>query len=199
MTQKSKISNFINLGYISFPYGLKGWLTFKVLDPELSILPSLNEWYLSDPHIENRYPLPVYYKVLQVSSKGKKLTVKLQGVNDRTQAENLKGYQICIPRDSFPKTNKDEYYFIDLIGCAFYGMDDKKLVQIGFVKDVLDNGAHALLKIVCQKDMYQSKNNQFIFNSKNSSFEMLVPFVNAYISSVNIKSRRIDSIWSVHF
>ena len=81
------------------------------------------------------------------------------------------GCEVAIPRDQFPKIdkdNKDEFYWIDLI--------DKKVVntqgqELGIVKRMMDNGVQSILCIHPQEDTALSD-------------EILIPFTSTYIIKV---------------
>ena len=67
------------------------------------------------------------------------------GVNDRNQAEALRGLKLYIPRARLPAPAPDEYYHADLIGLAAV---DAAGAVLGSVKDVLNFGAGDILEIV---------------------------------------------------
>ena len=64
---------------------------------------------------------------------------------------------------------------------------------IGVVDEVFDNGAHAVLKVLCQRE--GADGPEAILNAKGKPADMLVPFVRAHILSVDLAARRIDSDW----
>ena len=66
------------------------------------------------------------------------------GVEDRNQAEALRGLKLYIDRDVLPETDEDEYYLADLVGLAVETPEGERLGQ---VKAVNDFGAGDLLEI----------------------------------------------------
>jgi 16S rRNA processing protein RimM len=46
----------------------------------------------------------------------KGLLLKLEGVDDRDQAEALRGTRLCVPREELPALEEGEYYLCDLVG-----------------------------------------------------------------------------------
>ncbi|EHK64845.1 16S rRNA-processing protein RimM [Achromobacter arsenitoxydans SY8] len=122
---------------------------------------------------------------------------QLQGIADRDQAEALRGFSVQAPRGSFPAPEEDEYYWVDLIGCALYTSANGEPALIGVVGEVLDNGAHAVLKVLLQKA--GAEGPESILDAKGRPAEMLVPFVRAHIHAVDLAARRIDSDWPVEF
>jgi 16S rRNA processing protein RimM len=121
------------------------------------------------------------------------LVAQLQGVVARDQAQALRGSLLWVPRASFPTPAQDEYYWVDLIGCALYTHAQGVSARIGRVEEVLDNGAHAVLKVLRQG--VGPLGVQTLVDAKGRPIEILVPFVRAYIDAVDINARRIDSTW----
>ena len=82
---------------------------------------------------------------LKVTSETKDaVMVRLEGVNDRTQAEALKGARFYVPRESLPAAEEDEYYLADLIGLVAERADGAVL---GKVKAVHDFGAGVSIEL----------------------------------------------------
>lgn len=61
--------------------------------------------------------------------------------------EALKGTNLHVPREALPEPDIDEFYVIDLIGCAVIHEDGRAL---GKVRNVPDFGAGSLLEITPQ-------------------------------------------------
>lgn len=69
---------------------------------------------------------------------------EIEGYNDRTAAETLRGTRLYIDRDALPDLDDDEHYYIDLIGMECV---DEAGKTIGTVIDVTNFGASDLLDI----------------------------------------------------
>ncbi len=182
--------DLICLGQIIAAYGIKGWVKIKSYSLRSHVLLSTTEWWLTNNNISKTY-LPVLYKVFSVKKSGKILIANLENVLDRNQAHKLRGLNIQVSRCYFPKLPSNEYYLVDLIGCAFYGnVKNSSNIYIGLVQEILDNSSNILLKIICQKSSKQNR---------KGITEILVPFVKTYIYSVDLTNRRIESNWFVDF
>ena len=72
------------------------------------------------------------------------VTAKLDGVEDRNQAEALKGAKLYIERGALPEAEEDEFYIADLIGLE---ARDASGAVIGRIKAAQDFGAGDLLEI----------------------------------------------------
>ncbi|MDD2917403.1 ribosome maturation factor RimM [Rhodoferax sp.] len=173
----------IEVGRILDAWGIKGW--FKVLpysaDPEA--LFSSRIWFL----------LPTEKGVETFSGVGK-LRIKeakihsdmvvacAHGIDDRNAADSLRGARIFIARSSFPSAQKDEYYWVDLIGLDVINREG---VSLGHVRDLLTTGPQTVLVIDQVRD--------------GKTVEIMIPFVAVYIDDVNLGERRILVDWQADY
>jgi 16S rRNA processing protein RimM len=141
----------------------------------------------------------VAHRVVAVRSQGSNLVAQLGSIDDRDVAEGMRGMSICVSRSTFPKADDDEYYWIDLIGCRLYGDRDGASVLIGEVAEVVDNGAHGVLKVTTGALTEDGAVFEPTLDPKGRPVETLVPFVGAHIQNVDLEARRIDSDWPVDF
>jgi 16S rRNA processing protein RimM len=70
---------------------------------------------------------------------------RLSGVEDRSQAEALRGVQLHLPRSALPQTEAEEYYHADLIGLEAVLGDG---TSVGRVRAIHDFGAGDTLELV---------------------------------------------------
>jgi 16S rRNA processing protein RimM len=154
------------------------------------------------------------YAVKAARHHGSHIVAQLDGIDDRDQAEALRGMGVCVSRSVFPAPGEDEYYWVDLIGCTVFGDDNGAAALLGVVDEVLDNGAHAVLKVLRQRDPGQGQcaaasgpsqgsqagqGAELMLDPKGRPLEVLVPFVQAHIRAVDLANRRIDSDWPLDF
>lgn len=140
MTMPAQHARLVCLGVISGSRGLKGEVRIKSFteDPEAIG----NYGPLSDKSGKQTFE----FKVVG-SAKGQ-LIARIDGVNDRSAADALKGTELYIERDALPAPEADEFYHQDLIGLRVKlkdGTADDG--DIGTVKSVEDYGAGTLLEI----------------------------------------------------
>jgi 16S rRNA processing protein RimM len=97
---------------------------------------------------------------------------RLEGVGDRSAAEQLTNVRLFVPRDRLPPIEEEEtFYHADLVGLAAVTMDG---VPLGTVTAVLNFGAGDLIEI------------------KPASGEpMLVPFTDTAVPEIDIAGGRI--------
>jgi len=194
--------DLVELGRVSGAYGVKGWVKVQPHSAQADVLRRAGSWWLTRPAPETARgvvaSVPHAYRVLQARPQGATVVAQLDGIADRDQAEALRGCAVWVPRGEFPATAADEYYWVDLIGCAFYTDAEGEPARVGTVEDVLDNGAHAILRVVLQRPS-ESGEPEPRRDAKGRPLEMLVPFVRAHILAVDLSARRIDSNWPTEF
>jgi len=72
------------------------------------------------------------------------LIARLPGIEDRDQAEALRGLRLYLPRSALPQPEAEEYYHADLIGLSAVDRDGS---PVGVVTGVENYGAGDLLEI----------------------------------------------------
>ena len=175
----------LEVGRIGEAWGLKGG--FHVLpyaDPPEALLASTC-WHLKPAEGGRRpagaSPLPATLQIASVRSSGDGLIASSPGVPDRTAAEALRGARIFIARSQFPKPAADEFYWADLIGLAVVNREG---LTFGSVVGLLDTGPHSVLRIQ---------------PAAADAEEVLIPFVAAYVDSVDLPERRIVVDWGLDY
>jgi 16S rRNA processing protein RimM len=73
------------------------------------------------------------------------LIARLAGVDDRNEAEALRGLRLYLPRAALPQTENEEYYHADLIGLEAVLGDG---TPVGRVRAIYDFGAGDTLELV---------------------------------------------------
>ena len=118
--------------------------------------------------------------VMEVRPQGEDIVAQLVGVPDRNAAELLKGATVQIRRAHFPPLDDNEFYWIDLIGHA---VENLRGEMLGDVIGLIDNGAHPILRVLppaLGADKVQ---------------ELLIPFVDRFISEVDMTGKKIKVDW----
>ena len=195
--------DLVELGRIVSAYGVRGWIKIQPFSPEADVLREARQWWLSRPvpvggqGVSSSVPYSV--KVERVRSQGSDLVAHLVDLDDRDQAEALKGHMISVSRALFPAADDDEVYWVDLIGCQVFGVDEEGAsVLIGEVSEVMDNGAHGVLKVsVLRAD--DAGVLLPVLDVKGRPTDTLIPYVAAHIQSVDLSARRIVSDWPADF
>lgn len=160
-------------------YGIRGWLKLETFSGDAPALQSAKQWWIAARGADARPLVPA-----EVKAHSGYYVAKLAGIDDRDAALALKGARIAVARAEFPAADGDEYYWVDLIGCAVESASGQVLGQ---VVEVMENGAHAILAV--QPAVQPS-------GSGEASAVELIPFVEAFVSTVDTKARRIVVDWA---
>lgn len=129
-----------------------------------------------------RLARPRFLQVKQAREQGDVIVVTAEGLDDRNQAEALKGATVFVSRSAFPTPDKDEFYWIDLIGLDVVNREGQPL---GRVEGLMDTGPTSVLRCTDPADP--------------EAEERLIPFVDAYIVSVSLADKRIVADWGLDY
>jgi 16S rRNA processing protein RimM len=77
--------------------------------------------------------------VQKASPMGRLITLKLEGVNTREEAEGLVGRQVVVSREDLPDAEEDEFYWQDLLEMKVY---DSTGAYYGIIKSIFPTGAN---------------------------------------------------------
>jgi 16S rRNA processing protein RimM len=155
--------NLVLLGVFGAAHGLKGEVRLKS--------------YTEEPlAIANYEPLVTKTgrKIHITSLRQQKdmLVVRIEGVNDRTSAEQLVNLQLFTEREALgTPEDEDEFFHADLLGLA---ARDEKGALIGSVTGMFDFGAGDIIEV-----------------TPNGGKPLLLPFTRAVVPTVDIKAGHI--------
>jgi len=172
--------DLVQVGHITGAYGLRGGIRVTPYSADADALLNVKTWWLDKPALR-----PV--KVRSAKYHSGDVTATLVDVTDRDVAEALKGATVQVSRAEFPALPEDEYYWSDLIGLDAVNLQGEAL---GKVADMMSNGPQSILRIVPQPDagMPDAKVE-----------ERLVPFVDQYVKTVDLKARLITLDWGLDY
>jgi len=169
----------IEVGRIADAWGIKGW--FKVLPYSASpeALFSSKRWFLQPAERGAKtFAGTVLLKIIEAKEHSDSVVASAQEVPDRNAAELLKGARIFVSRTSFPTPEADEYYWVDLIGLDVVNREG---VTLGVVRELLHTGPQTVLVLA--------------YEQEGKALERMIPFVSAYIDTVDLAGRRITADW----
>ena len=178
------LNELIELGAISEAQGLQGQVKVRPHSPEpVALLSSKTVWLSLIPRRDAGVSASVeqasltQYKVKSAKLHSGNVVMALEGVSDRDQALALKGARILVTRDTFPKTESDSYYWVDLIGCQAVNVQGESL---GEVIDITENGAHGVI---------------VLGDAETKIVKQLVPFVKEVVQGVDLANKTITLDW----
>jgi 16S rRNA processing protein RimM len=160
-------SALIQLGFVGAPYGVRGWLKLRshtdpperLLDHRLLRIGQGSVWQS--------------YRIESSGRSGGALTVKLAGVEDRDQAQALRGAQVCVPRSELPPRDDKDFYRADLIGCEVVNLEG---VGLGSVRHFVETPAQVLMVVRGDKEFW-------------------IPAVPQHLRRVDLQARRVVVDW----
>ncbi len=172
-------TDLITLGSITSVYGVRGWVkVYSHTEPMEGIL-DYQDWILVRDGDRRRV------RVDRGKSHGKGMIAHLEGVDNRTQAEALAGYDITVPRSELPELPEGEYYWWQLEGLQVCNLDG---VDLGQVSHLISAG---------------SANDVLVVHSTRADdnrTERLIPWVwDEAIQAVDLDAGRITVDWDPDF
>ncbi len=127
-------STRIALAAVAGAHGIKGELRLKLFSDSAESLSRHERLYVGGAE----------RRMLSIRESGKAAVARLEGVEDRSAAEALRGSLVEIDRLALPPLEQGEYYHADLIGLL---AEDREGKPVGVVAGVENYGAGDLLEI----------------------------------------------------
>jgi len=177
----------IEVAVVTGAWGIKGGIRLKAFSADPQALFSTKRWYWQLPvgaMADQRDRLRALEQPLRVASvreHGDGLVALIHELADRDLAQLCKGLRLFVKRSSFPSAAEGEYYWVDLIGLEVHNRQGERL---GAVAGLMQTGPHSVLRIDST-------------DGAGKSMERLVPFVDAYVDSVDLSARRIQVDWGL--
>ncbi|MEP6884766.1 MAG: ribosome maturation factor RimM [Gammaproteobacteria bacterium] len=160
-------SALIQLGFVGAPFGVRGWVKLRShTEPPERLL----------DHRGLRIGQGSVWQNYQIEASGRSggaLTVKLTGVEDRDQAQALRGAQVCVLRSELPQRDDKDFYRADLIGCEVVNLDG---LGLGKVQHFIETPAQVLMVV-------------------RGTQEHWIPAVPQHLRRVELQARRVIVDW----
>ena len=178
----------VEVGSIIGAWGVKGWIRVQAYAADPQALFSSKRWFLKQAPGQLR-PGELrlsssLLRVVQAKEHGDGVVAQVHDVDDRSAAEALRGARIFVSRESFPSTEADEFYWVDLIGLDVVNRQGDAL---GTVAGLIDTGPHSVLRVARAEP------------APGEDAERLIPFVAAYVDEVKLAERRITVDWGLDY
>jgi len=167
--------DLVLVAHITGAYGIAGWVRLRAYSDEGSALLHAKTWWIDKPALHD-------VDVLQVRPQGEDIVASLMGIGERNAAEALKGATVHIRRAHFPPLEDNEFYWVDLIG---HTVENLRGETLGEVAGLMDNGAHPVLRVA--------------MGGEEKSRELLIPFVDQFVTEVDQASKRITVDWELDY
>lgn len=160
--------DLICVGHILGSQGVKGWVrVFSNTSPRENIV-KYSPWLIEQGDVLKETSV-------QGRLQGKNVVARLEGIEDRNQADELTGCQIFINPEQLPGLEAGEYYWSDLIGLTVETLQGETL---GKVASMMETGADDVMVLQGER-------------------ERLIPFVmDQIVTEVDLNNRRLVVDWS---
>jgi 16S rRNA processing protein RimM len=129
---------WIELGRIRRPHGVKGWLHVESFTEPLEALLDYRTWTLC------RGAERVQQVLEEGRLQGKELVVRLRGIADRQAAQAFVGMMIEVARSELPAPAAREYYRADLLGLT---VSNREGVHLGVLAQFVEGAAGVMMVI----------------------------------------------------
>jgi 16S rRNA processing protein RimM len=176
----------IEVGRVVGAWGIKGAFKVQAHASDPQALFSSRRWFLQPPPGPRR-SVPPLLRITEVREQASMVVASAQEVVGRDAAEALSGAAVFVSRASFPSAGDGEYYWVDLVGLAVVNRDGDVL---GNVTGLIDTGVHSVLRV-----------HRFdaLADATAEAAERLIPFVAAYIDSVDLAAGVIRVDWGLDY
>ena len=165
MINKNK---WLVVGLITSCHGINGQLKVKSFsDFEERFLNPGMRWLQK----ENETPLEVKLTSGFKQPGKETFIIRLQGINSRNHAEQLKKFKILVKTDKLPKLEKEEFHLLELINLQVKILENDELKKIG--------------KVI---DLENEKNNLLVIELFQNHKKVLVPFVEEIVPLVDLEN-----------
>ena len=161
---------------VTAPFGIKGWLKLQTFTEYADSLDQFDSWFISSANGWQEVGVEDF--AVNVKS----VVAKLKGIDDRTAAEKLGKRDIAVPRSWLDQPEKDEYYWIDLIGARVINEAGETL---GTIETLMETGANDVLVVRSGKNAAGSAGES----------EILIPFVSEYLANVDRQNKVVTVRW----
>jgi 16S rRNA processing protein RimM len=162
---------WIELGRIRRPFGVKGWLHVESYTDPVEALLDYPNWIL-----RSGAGARLAHVVAEGRPHGRQLVVRLEGLEDREHAQALVGAVVEIARAELPMTKAQEYYRADLLGLSVSNRDG---AELGVLRHFVDG-----------------PNGPMMVIQHTAGREYWVPASAEYLWKVDLAAGRIVVDWS---
>jgi 16S rRNA processing protein RimM len=156
----------LKLGRVTGVHGLSGAVRLKLDNPATSALATIDRLYVAADGAAMRV-----YQIREVRPLNHgAVRLALEGVNDPSAAETLKGATALVDAASLPPTEPDEFYYYEAIGCMVHTTDGRAL---GTIEEIFATGANDVWVV------------------RDGTTEVLVPVIADVVKSMDFAARSI--------
>ena len=166
------------LGRVLGAFGIHGWVRVKPFTETFDGLIDQPVWTLQLRSTTRTM------QVEELKPHSGALLAKLAGIDDRNEAEALRGADVTIGREKLPAADEGEYYWNDLIGLIVRNV---RGVELGRITGLIAAPAHDVLRV------------QGGSNDGDPPNEQLIPFVEPIVHEVDVPGGSVTVDWEADY
>ena len=159
------MTKYLEIGQIVNTFGIKGMVKVKPFTDDINRFDRLETIYIKNKKVNKEY------RIQEVKYHKQMVMLKLEGIENPEEAENLRGSYLLIDRDKEEPLEEGTYYIVDLLGLEVFS-DEGEL--LGKVDDIFNTGSN---------DIYVVKDE---FGK-----QILLPGISEVIKDVDIEQGKI--------
>ena len=157
------------VGLITSPQGINGKIKVKSLsDFEERFTKPGKRWIQKSNESPRELELTSGFKKPGKES----FVITFKGIDNRNQAETLKGYKVLVKVNEIPQLSKEEFHLTQLVNLKVKILEKKQLNIVG--------------KVI---NLENEKNNLLVIQLLKNNKKVLVPFVKEIVPVVDIKNK----------
>ena len=159
-------NEWLVVGLITSCHGINGQIKVKSFsDFEERFLRPGIRWLQKDDEPPSKIKLTSGFK-----QPGKEtFIIKLQGINTRNHAEQLKKHKVLVKTNKLPKLKKEEFHLLELVNLQVKTLKNNELKIIG--------------KVI---NLENEKNNLLVIEIFENNKKVLIPFVKEIVPLIDI-------------
>ena len=160
------------MGRLMGAFGIQGWVKLRTFTETPDSLASHPTWWIRGKTGWQSATLQEF-KVRPAAT-----SAKLEGIDDRTAAELLRGCDVAVTREDLGEAGEGEFFWVDLEGLEVVNLQGESL---GRVTELVRGGGADVLVV------------------KGEEKERLIPFVAHYVLKVDREAKRITVDWEAGY
>ncbi|SCW40909.1 16S rRNA processing protein RimM [Ruminococcaceae bacterium YRB3002] len=159
------MNGLIIIGKIVGVHGVRGELKVYPITDDAHRFLKLKDCFLCKSDKDPKQDRPAVVKSARIDKE--MVLIKLEGLDDRTLAEEYRGLFIAVTRENAVKLPEGHYFVVDLIGL-----------------EVIDDARGPLGRI---SDCYETGANHIIEVKRKGKKDLLIPYLNAICYEVDLE------------
>lgn len=157
---------YISIGKVINTHGVGGTLKVYSYAESMTAFTKGNMILLKNPCNSSEK----YFKVERSAPHSRFVLLTLEGVDSKSEADNLKGSELFIEKALLPELEENTYYWKEIIGLSVYTEND---IFLGRIESIIETGSN---------DVYVVKEGKS---------EVLIPAIESVVIHIDLDQKRM--------